>query len=114
MTSSTTYCLFPIVSAIIQALGPTWQVFIPEGVSQIIAFPIDRTVHLRFTRAGGAAPAIAVEITDGHGHPIATPPDPAIWLLPYDMASATAARQIRTGLIGPYRVGLKAQSASAA
>lgn len=106
---------FPAVAiTIVHALGPTWQYFITDDASQIIAFPVDRTVYLRFVRAGGAAPAIAVEIVDGDSHPVAMPPDPVIWLLPFDMAAATAARQIRGGLIAPYRSSLKAEAASAA
>ena len=114
MTDSTCYSFFPTVSKIVRTLGPTWQHFITDDASQIIAFPVDRTIHLRFVRAGGAAPAIAVEIVDAHGHPAAEPPDPAIWLLPYGLSTETAARQIKTGLIEPYRTTPKGHPASAA
>ena len=114
MTDDTSRRFSTVAITIVHALGPTWQHFITDDASQIIAFPIDRTVYLRFVRAGGAAPALAVEVVDGRGHPVAMPPDPVIWLLPFDMASVTAARQIRGGLIEPYRNGLKAEAASAA
>ncbi len=106
---------FPATAiTIVHALGPTWQHFITDDASQIIAFPVDRMVYLRFVRAGGAAPPIAVEIVDGRGNPVAMPPDPAIWLLPFDLAPTTSACQIKSSLIAPYRSSLKDQTASAA
>ena len=114
MTDSTCYSFFPTASCIVHALGPAWQFEIADDASQIIAFPVDRTIHLRFVRAGGAAPAIAVEIVDAHGHPAAEPPDPAIWLLPYGLSTEAAVRQIKTGLIEPYRATPKGHPAFAA
>jgi len=105
---------FRVATSVVHALGPTWQFFIPECASQIIAFPMDRTVHLRFAKAGGAAPAIAVEVVDENGSPVAMPPDPVIWLVPLDMAAATTARQIRHNLIDPYGNDVAVQAASVA
>ncbi len=64
MTDVTNRRFSAVAITIVHALGPTWQHFITGDASQIIAFPIDRTVYLRFVRAGGAAPALAVEIVD--------------------------------------------------
>ena len=71
---------------------------------------MDRTVHLRFAKAGGAAPAIAVERVDENGCPVALPPDPAIWLVPLDMAAATTARQIRNNLMALHGNDVAARS----
>jgi len=114
MTDVQTSRFFQVTTNVVRALGPTWQFFIPDGVTQIIAFPIDRTIHLRFAKAGGAAPAIAVEMVDENGSPIALPPDPAIWLAPLDVAAATIARQIRNNLIAPCQKDVAVHVASVA
>jgi len=114
MTTLQTNHFFPVVAAIVHSLGPTWGFTIADNATQIIAFPIDRTVHLRFAKAGGAAPAIAVELVDEQGSPVDVPLDPLIWLLPFDMASTTAARQIKGNMIVPYRACLKVRAAVAA
>ncbi|MDH3664566.1 MAG: hypothetical protein OEU92_31890 [Alphaproteobacteria bacterium] len=70
--------------------------------TQIHVFPPDHSIHLRLAKAGGAAPAIAVEIVDQDGAPVGDASDTPIWLLPFDLAAETAAQQIRRQLIEPY------------
>ncbi len=114
MTDAACPSFFPTINSIVHVLGPTWQFDIADDVSQTIAFPVDRTVHLHFVRAGGTAPAITMEIVDAHGHPAVEPPDPAIWLLPCGLSTEAAARQIKTGLIEPCRAMPKGRPACAA
>ena len=109
--------LFPIASAITVKLG--WQFHVTEGAGQIIARPpfagaSGKTFQLRFANAGGAAPAIAVEIVDADGRPAVDAPQPPIWLLPRDLSPDTATRQIRRHLIEPYRTTLAERPSSAA
>ena len=109
--------LFPIASAITARLG--WRFHVAEGAGQIIAHPphisaSETTFRLRFANAGGAAPAIAVEIVDADGLPAINGPQPPIWLLPRDLSADTATRQIRRHLIEPYRAVVAERPSSAA
>lgn len=104
MPVTPTPSFYSAVTLMVADLG--WQFEISSDGSQIIAFPWDHSLFLRFARAGGAAPAIAVELTLENGAPVDGPPIPPIWLLPYDLSTATAARQIRISLITPYQANL--------
>jgi hypothetical protein len=109
--------LFPIASAITVRLG--WRFHVAEGAGQIIAHPphvsaLETTFQLRFADAGGAAPAIAVEIIDADGRPAINGPQPPIWLLPRDLSADTATLQIRRHLIEPYRAFVAERPSAAA
>ncbi len=109
--------LLPIASAITARLG--WRFYVAKGAGQIIAHPQhisvpENTFQLRFAEAGGAAPAIAVEIFDSDGRPAVNAPQPPIWLLPRHLSADTATRQIRQHLIEPYRTTLADRTSSAA
>lgn len=102
--------MFSQASLIAARLG--WQFQVAEAPAQLIAFPMDRSLHLRFSLTEEPYPAIAVDLIEGNGKPVAMPSESPILLLDFCLYTDTAVRQLKSALIEPYQAMLRNQSAS--
>ena len=91
---------FSTATNIAGELGLQFSIY--RAGNQIIAFPPERSFHLRFAPADGVAKAIAVEFVDEQGTPVTDSPDTPVYLLATDLPTNVAAHLIQHDFIDSY------------
>ncbi len=111
MTGSSDFPLFERAALIAGYLH--FRFSVAKDRHEILAYPADKSVMLRFARTQGAIEAIAVEIVDQEGNPAdGTAEAPILLINPETTSNQEAADFVTLRLLAPFNASDRSQSSA--